>query len=117
MTARLWDLATGQLLRTFAGHSRSVKAVTFSPNGKSVLTGSRDGTARLWDLASGAPVQTYMGHTNTVLAAAISGEHAACLYGMDVAEGVDPVLQRHGRSSLLSRRHDIGAVRASDRKV
>ena len=29
-----------------------VSAVAFSPDGKTVLTGSRDNTARLWDAAT-----------------------------------------------------------------
>jgi WD40 repeat protein len=46
--AILWDVATGQKLRTFEGHRGSVCSVAFSPDGRYVLTGSGDGTARLW---------------------------------------------------------------------
>src|SRR5262249_38232578 len=46
--ARLWDRATGRVLRTFA-HEGAVSAVTFRPDGKVVLTASRDRTAALWD--------------------------------------------------------------------
>ncbi len=37
-------------------HQGSVDAVAFSPDGKTVLTGSHDGTARLWDAATGQPL-------------------------------------------------------------
>src|SRR5262249_33578107 len=43
--ARLWDVSSGQLLRTFKGHTSGVDSVAFSPDGKYVLTGSRDWTA------------------------------------------------------------------------
>jgi WD40 repeat protein len=35
------------------GHTGAVLAVAFSPDGKRVLTGSRDRTAGLWDAATG----------------------------------------------------------------
>jgi WD40 repeat protein len=34
-------------------HQGAVNAVAFSPDGKIVLTGSRDGKALLWDAATG----------------------------------------------------------------
>jgi predicted Fe-S protein YdhL (DUF1289 family) len=50
---RLWDLGTGNCLRTFEGHSDYVSAVYISPNGTTGLSGSSDKTLRLWDLAPG----------------------------------------------------------------
>jgi len=47
-TARLWDLQTGQELRRFIGHEGPVEWAAFSPDGKTILAGSQDGTARLW---------------------------------------------------------------------
>ena len=38
-------------------HAIRVYAVAFSPDGKTVLTGSEDWTARLWDAATGEPVK------------------------------------------------------------
>jgi WD40 repeat protein/tetratricopeptide (TPR) repeat protein/tRNA A-37 threonylcarbamoyl transferase component Bud32 len=40
-------------LRTFTGHTQPVTAVTFSPDGKTLASSSRDGTVRLWDVAGG----------------------------------------------------------------
>ena len=47
-TAKLWDTAEGNCVRTFKGHTDRVCSVTFSPDGTHVLTGSLDGTAKLW---------------------------------------------------------------------
>ena len=59
MDVRLWDRATGNLLRTFSGHTGQVHEVRFSPDGQTVLTGSVDGTARLWDVRSGAELRRF----------------------------------------------------------
>lgn len=49
-TAKLWDAATGEQIRTFSGHTHWVNSVAFSPDGTQVLTGSTDQTAKLWDI-------------------------------------------------------------------
>jgi WD40 repeat protein len=35
-------------IRRLTGHTNEVRDVTFSPDGKYILTASEDGTARLW---------------------------------------------------------------------
>ncbi len=53
MTARLWDARTGKSIGPPLRHDGIVSAVTFRSDGKSILTGSWDGTVRLWDLPPG----------------------------------------------------------------
>jgi hypothetical protein len=45
--------------RWFTGYTDAVLAVAFGPDGKTVLTGSRDHTARLWDVTSGAELHRF----------------------------------------------------------
>lgn len=55
-TARIWDARTGELVGKPMRHERTVRSARFSPDGRLILTASRDGTARLWDAATGDPV-------------------------------------------------------------
>ena len=66
------------------GHTASVSAVAFSPDGSRVLTGSADNTARLWDAATGKAVATLSGHTDGTWAVAFSPT-AALLTGSPIA--------------------------------
>lgn len=48
------------------GHYATIKAVAYTPDGKYLLTGSRDKTIKLWEIASGRELKTYFGHTSTI---------------------------------------------------
>ena len=60
-TLKLWDAASGLLLRTFEGHLGEVTSVAFSYDGKRVISGSADGTTRVWDAATGEQLAVLMG--------------------------------------------------------
>jgi hypothetical protein len=48
---RLWDVDTGQELRHFTGHLGLIWSAAFAPDGRSVISGSMDGTALVWDIS------------------------------------------------------------------
>jgi hypothetical protein len=63
---KLWDAATGRLLRTLQGHSKSVTSVAFSPDGRYLVSGSEDNSLKLWDVATGRLLRTLQGHSKSV---------------------------------------------------
>ena len=82
-TLKLWDLATGRLLRTFAGHERMVRAVSLTPDGSHALSGSDDRAVKFWDLTTGQLLRTFAGHENAVSAVAVSPDGRHGLSGSD----------------------------------
>ena len=71
-TIKLWDAASGQLVRTLTGHAGYVQSVMFSPDGRSLASASDDKTIKLWDVASGQVLRTLTGHTDSILDAVFS---------------------------------------------
>jgi WD40 repeat protein len=69
--ARLWDAVTGQRKSVAMPHHGSVHSVAFSPDGKTLLTGSVDQTTRLWDTATGQPVGLPLCHQEGIVRAAV----------------------------------------------
>ena len=45
-------------VRTFEGHTGAVTSVSFTPDGKRVISGSRDKLVKIWDLEIGAEVSS-----------------------------------------------------------
>jgi len=81
MTARLWDVESGELLRTFEGHSGLVIAVAFSPDGQYVLSGSSDMTVQLWKVEDGKLGYVFEGDAEGVNAIAFSPDGRYVLSG------------------------------------
>jgi WD40 repeat protein len=68
-TIKLWDAASGKLLRSFIESERFqgiTDSLKFSPDGKQFVANSAGGALRLWDAASGELARTFRGHDKDV---------------------------------------------------
>merc|ERR1712224_168897 len=66
-------MGSGNCVKTFKGHRRSVESAIFSADFKQVLTASNDNTAKLWDIKSGDCVKTFE-HAGCVMTAIFSSD-------------------------------------------
>jgi dipeptidyl aminopeptidase/acylaminoacyl peptidase len=82
-TIRLWDVATGKVMHQFGGDQHSVYALAFTPDGRSLVSGSYttggykegrdpDAPARVWETATGRERVHLVGHQGWVTSVAVS---------------------------------------------
>lgn len=64
-TVQVRDAQTGDLISTFIGHTDSIRSISFSPDGKTIVSGSSDRTARVWDVQTGDLISTFTTGTST----------------------------------------------------
>jgi WD40 repeat protein/transcriptional regulator with XRE-family HTH domain len=82
-TARLWDFATEQELRTFTKQIAVVRGVAFSPDGRYALAGLDNNIAYLWDVKTGQELRQFIGHSGPVNAVAFSPDGNYILTGSE----------------------------------
>jgi Tol biopolymer transport system component len=60
------EKAIAESVVTLKGHSSFVYVVAFSPDGKRIVSGSRDNTLKVWDAATGEETLTFNGHSTRI---------------------------------------------------
>jgi dynein assembly factor with WDR repeat domains 1 len=100
-TCKLWKTKTGELLRTFVGHTGEVVCLAFTDDNERLTSGGMDGTLRLWDATSGTEIcrcdhssEVRVNHVPTV-ANASPNCGTGCLFG------AQPIQSRHSCERLF----------------
>ncbi len=101
--ARIWRMADGGLVGSFAGHMDSIYAASLSPDGKLLATSSYDQQIKLWDVSSGEELRTLSGHNDAVfdlafrpdgkILASASGDRTVKLWDVASGERLDTLSQ------------------------
>src|SRR5262249_10571460 len=81
-TWRVWDLASGALLREFPSPAQEVRAVAVLPDDRAAAVACGAGV-RVLDLESGRELLRCVGHSDTVRCVAVSPDGARAASGAD----------------------------------
>lgn len=68
----VWNLLTGDEVRSLKGHSSYVNAVALGDEGTIAISASEDGTLKIWNLWSGKELGTMLGNSASVAGVAIA---------------------------------------------
>lgn len=81
---KVWDVATGKMTKSLAGHDDWVYDICLSKDEKYIYSGSFDKTIKIWDISSGKNIATLKEHTDEIVCLDLSkdGKYLASA-GMD----------------------------------
>jgi WD40 repeat protein len=104
-------IASGALVRTFAGHQAHIDCLALTPDGKLLVSGSNDNTVRVWNSTTGAELRTLWGHRKSVKAVAVTDDPQFVISGSfdrtiriwDLTSSEPPRVIRTGGSSNFPR--------------
>ena len=89
-TIKIWDIKTGECLKTLEGHENSVNSVAITPDGKYIVSGDnysfgeeKGGTIKIWDLKTGECLNTLDGCCRSVYSLTISTDGKYIVSGHD----------------------------------
>jgi len=88
-TVKVWDVASGNLLLIFRGHTRNVEALAFSRSG-ALLVSAAGASAKVWRVADGAELFDLATPGGNVQAVAVSPDDSSVVTAARVATGGAP---------------------------
>lgn len=64
-TVKIWDLETGNEIRTLTGHTAGIRCLHFDD--VRLITGSQDNTIKVWNWRTGECIRTLTGHQGSII--------------------------------------------------
>ncbi|MBD2310313.1 WD40 repeat domain-containing protein [Desertifilum sp. FACHB-1129] len=80
---KVWDLKTGECLRTLSPQSSVIQPIALSPDGQMLASGDRQGKISLWNLPKGELLQVFLSHSGSVEALAFSPDRQTLVSGAE----------------------------------
>lgn len=80
-TIKVWDIASGECLKTLIGHREPVCFVIISPNSNFIASGSYDNSIKIWDLHTGNCIRTIYNTARSINSVAYSPDSNYIAYG------------------------------------
>jgi WD40 repeat protein len=77
----VWDLESGQLLKTLTGHRGVVSAVAVTADGRRAVSAAHDNTIKVWNLENWQLVRTLSGHGGTSYSVAVTADARLAVSG------------------------------------
>ncbi len=118
-----------EVLATCRGHESEVNVASFTPDGKTIVSCSDDGTIRLWEALTGKPIDVLRGHRGEVCAIDVSPDgkllasggrdSTVRIWDLEKRELIKQLERHKGavHSVAFNRHGDILATAADDRAV
>jgi WD40 repeat protein/mono/diheme cytochrome c family protein len=109
--ALLLDVADGQVLQRFVGHSDAIYCAATTPDGRLLATGSYDRKILLWDISTGEQVRELTGHNGPIydldfdvsgqVLATASGDQTVKLWHVASGQRLDTLGQPEGEQRCV----------------
>jgi WD40 repeat protein len=71
---RIWDVQTGLEAMTLGHHKSDVQCIVFSPDGKRIISGGREGDIKVWDATAGKELMTLHADPDVVACIAVNSD-------------------------------------------
>jgi WD40 repeat protein len=83
----LWDVPGGKIFKRLLGHGATIQCLAFSPDGRTLASGSIDGALKLWNVRTGQELLALSGHTGPVISIAFSPNSQFLVSSAGAGEG------------------------------